>query len=91
MYDLCQRTRCLCMGNCKREASGPGALPEGMTEFRPNESIAPAFPMAPCSLPNRDVQRIVNDISQAVALFICCSLLKAAIFGPSLDLELRNE
>lgn len=79
------------MGNCKREVSGPGALPEGMTEFRPNESIAPAFPMAPRSHPNRDVQRVVNAISQAAALFIRCRLLQAAIFGPSLDLGLRNE
>lgn len=59
-----------------------------MTEFRPNESILPAFPMSPCSPP--DVQRLVNRISQAVALFICCSLFKAAIFGLSLDFELHN-
>lgn len=79
------------MGNCESEVSGTGVLPEGMTEFRPNESILPAFPMSPCSLLNSDVQRVVNCISQAVALFICCGLLKAAIFGLSLDFELHNK
>lgn len=29
-------------------------------------------------------------MSQAVALFICCCLLKAAIFGLSLDFKLHN-
>lgn len=63
IYDLCQMTHCLCMGNCEREVSGTGVLPEGMTEFRPNESILPAFPVSPCSLLNSDVQRVVNCIS----------------------------
>lgn len=68
-----------------RELSDTRALPEGMTELRPNESILPAFPMSPCSLHSRDVQRVVSSISRAVALFICCGLLKATIFGLSLD------
>lgn len=91
MYDPCQMTQCLYVGNRKREVSGPGALPEGMTEFRPNESIFPAFPITPCSRLNSDVQRVVNFICQVVALFTCCGLLKAAIFGLSLDFELRNK
>lgn len=68
-----------------RKLSDTRALPEGMTEFRPNESILPASPMFPCSLQSRDVQRAVSWISRAVALFICCGLLKATIFGLSLD------
>lgn len=79
------------MGSCRREVSGTGVLPEGMTEFGPKESILPAFPVSPYSLLNSDVQRVVNCISQAVALFISCGLLKAAIFGLSLDFELRNK
>lgn len=83
IHGLCQMTAFV--WGIAQELSDARALPERMTEFRPNESMLPGSPMFPCSLQSRDVQRVVSCISRAVALFICCGLLKATIFGLSLD------
>lgn len=59
-HDLCQMTAFV--WRIARELSDTKALPEGVIEFRPNESILPAFPTSPCSLLSSDVQRVVTCI-----------------------------
>lgn len=89
LQGLCQTTAFV--WGIALELSDSRALPEGMTEFRPNESILPASPMFPCSLQSRDVQRVVSCVSRASCSVYLLQSFKSSYIWSFIRFCLRNQ